>query len=153
MKKHNVCNQPLINKRNTCAVSWTTSAWAATFWARVWCRLLCLCSDMTQLLLAGENLAWSLAGLHGVGLLVLFLFLPISGYFSPWGANDMYKVGGFPKTNQQVAFLDQPFLYLLLTPDLCSCWDVFLNIPIKCFSRIIVTSCFQLIPSVISTNS
>lgn len=30
---------------------------------------------------AEENLAWSLGGLHAVGLLILFLFLPISGFF------------------------------------------------------------------------
>lgn len=65
----------------------------------------------------------------------------------------MYKVGGFPRTNQQVAFLDQPFLYLLLTPDLGSSWDVSLDVPLNCFSRIIVATCFQLNPSVISTNS
>lgn len=71
-----------------------------------------------------------------------------SFWIFPWGAN-----GGFPRANLELGFLDQPFSYLHLTQDLFSCWGVFLNVPLNCFSRIIVTSCFQLIPSVISTNS
>lgn len=71
---------------------------------------------MTQLLLAGENLAWSLFGLRGVGFLILFLFLAISGFFVFPGEQTMCAGWmGSPRVNPEVALLDQPFLYLLLS--------------------------------------
>lgn len=76
-----------------------------------------------------------------------------NSWIFPWGVIGMCKMSGFPSANPEVALLDQPFLYLLLTQDLCSCWAAFFNVPLNCFSRIIRVLCFQLVPSVISTNS
>lgn len=100
MKKHwrpSVCYQPLINKRNTHAVSWITSAWAWEFGAVSSALRASGCSDLSSASMAGLGFRFKghvqrwpspfllekpgMVPRWAVWLIVLFLFLPIFGFF------------------------------------------------------------------------
>jgi len=106
---------------------------------------------MTQLLLAGENLPWSLCERRGVGFLILSLFLKISGFF-PWGStNNVCRMDEFTqgKSRSGSSGLTFPvFAPECLDPRFVQLLGFFslISFHLIAFSRIIGASCLQLVP-------